>query len=110
MNSNGELFRKPVDTGRQRLHAQLVRLGDMMGDGMHLEPGGKWIEREYRKVCKALGYIKPTPRNTKAINERMVQRVAEVQCGKCGGELKQTRSGSKRAQCIKCQAKYQLLK
>ena len=23
---------------------RLVHLGDMMGDGLHLEPGGKWIE------------------------------------------------------------------
>ena len=26
------------------LEDRLVRLGDMMGDGLHLEPGGKWIE------------------------------------------------------------------
>ena len=92
------------------LHDQLIKLGDMMGDGLHHEPGGKWIEREYRRVCKALGIIKNRPRNTEAINERMIKRVADIQCGKCGGVLKQTRSGSKRAACQSCGAKWQLLK
>ena len=45
-----------------------------------------------------------------AIDERMIQRVKEVSCQKCGGELKQTRKGSKRAKCTKCPAKFQLLK
>lgn len=92
------------------LHNQLIKLGDMMGDGLHHEPDGKWIEREYRKVCKALGIIKNRPPRTDEINERMVQRVADFSCGKCGGVLKQTRSGSKRAICQSCGAKWQLLK
>ena len=94
----------------RRLHDQLIKLGDMMGDGLHHEPGGKWIEREYRKVCKALGIIKSRPRRTNEINDRMAQRVADFSCGKCGGVLKQTRSGSKRAACQSCGAKWQLLK
>jgi len=93
----------------EHLHRQLIRLGDMMGDGMHLEPDGKWIEREYRQILKALGYIKRKKPNTKLINEHMVRRVKEVKC-QCGGELKQTRSGSKRASCKDCGNKYQLLK
>lgn len=32
-----------------RLYGQLVKLGDMMGDGLHHEPGGKWISRDYKK-------------------------------------------------------------
>jgi hypothetical protein len=92
------------------LHNQLIKLGDMMGDGLHLEPDGKWISSEYRKICKTLGYIKPTKRNVSGINERMAQRTKDVSCGKCGGNLIQTRSGSKRAKCESCGAKWQLLK
>lgn len=32
----------------KKLHEQLIKLGDMMGDGLHHEDGGKWIEREYK--------------------------------------------------------------
>jgi hypothetical protein len=91
---------------------QLIRLGDMMGDGEHHEPGGKWIAREYRKTMVALGIVpkKKRPNRTPKIDEQMQRRVSEVKCGKCGGELKQTRSGSKRATCQGCDAKWQLLK
>ena len=102
--------KQPESEATSRLHNQLIKLGDMMGDGQHHEPDGKWIEREYRKVCKALGIIKNRPRRTDEINNRMAQRVADVSCGKCGGTLKQTRSGSKRSICQSCGAKWQLLK
>lgn len=95
---------------KNRLHNQLIKLGDMMGDGLHLEPDGKWIEKEYRQIAKALGFIPKKKNNSTAINERMMQRVKEVQCGKCQGQLSQTRQGSKRAQCTQCGAKRQLLK
>lgn len=39
---------------RARLHKDLVKLGDMIADGEHLEKGGKWISREYRKISKIL--------------------------------------------------------
>ena len=95
---------------KDHLYNQLVKLGDMMGDGLHHEPDGKWIAQEYKKVCKALGITTSKPRNTTAINERMSKRVQDVSCGKCYGTLKQTRSGSKRASCSSCGAKWQLLK
>lgn len=96
---------------KARLHKDLIKLGDMMGDGLHEEPDGKWIVREYRKTMRALGLMptKPRKNNSAAINERMKQRVKEVCCEKCGGTLKQTRSGSKRAVC-ECGIKYILLK
>ena len=97
---------------RKYLSALLVKLGDMMGDGMHLEPDGKWINAEYRRVAKALGYSMPSrPRanNSPAINEHMAVRVKEVVCKACGGELKQTRSGSTRAACTQCGNRYGLL-
>ena len=99
------------EVDREYLHRQLVRLGDMIGDGLHLEPDGKWITREYRKVSRSLGYLKPKPRKNRSqeINDAMALRVAEVNCQKCGGQLKQTRSGSMKAACA-CGAKYTLLK
>jgi len=99
------------DSSKQFLHNQLIKLGDMIGDGLADEPDGKWIRREYRKTCKALGYINNAPRtDSNLINERMKQRLAQVKCKKCNGELKQTRSGSMRGQCKNCGAKYQLMK
>lgn len=91
------------------LYRQLVKLGDMMGDGMHLEPGGEWIEREYKTICIKLGLIKPKKRrnNSTQINEFMSRRVQEVKCD-CGGKLEQTRSGSFIAVCCKCGKKYRL--
>ena len=99
-----------TDETRANLHNQLIKLGDMMGDGLHHEPDGKWISQEYKKVAKALGYGPQKRNNTEAINERMKQRCIDVKCGKCEGNLEQTRSGSKRATCKSCGAKWQLLK
>lgn len=92
------------------LNSQLIKLGDMMGDGLHLEPDGKWISREYKQVAKALGLLPKRTVNVDRINQAMIRRVIDVQCGKCGGHLKQTRSGSKRAICIDCDARWKLLK
>lgn len=102
---------------KQFLHRQLVKLGDMMGDGLHYESDGKWITKEYRRVARALGYDMPAKKNkphngemTIEINARMAARITEVSCKACGGELKQVRSGSMRASCKKCGAKFQLMK
>ncbi len=96
---------------KQHLHNQLIKLGDMMGDGLHYEPDGKWIEKEYRKILKALGYIKTKSKtkNIKNINDKMLERVKVFRC-QCGSEVKQTRSGSMRTKCIDCGNRYQLLK
>lgn len=97
---------------RKDLCSQLVKLGDMMGDGLHFEPDGKWIPAEYRRVAKALGIkmpSKPRANNSAAINEHMAQRVLDVSCRECGGKLKQTRSGSTRAACTQCGNRYGLL-
>ena len=91
------------------LYCQLIKLGDMMGDGLHLEPDGKWIEREYKSVCRALCLIKNKPKQSHSpeINEFMAKRVQAVKCV-CGGNLKQTRSGSFIAKCEQCDKKYRL--
>lgn len=95
------------DETRRKLQADLVKLGDMMGDGLHYEPGGKWIARDYRRVARALGHTLPSQRNVTGINAAMADFLAKTPCPKCSGALKQTRSGSKRARCSRCSATFQ---
>ncbi|WP_228842851.1 hypothetical protein [Vibrio parahaemolyticus] len=92
---------------KDHLHRQLIKLGDMMGDGLHHEPDGKWISAEYRRVMKALGISAPRRNNSAAINEAMSKALESAACNKCNGQMKQTRSGSMRAECQQCGAKYQ---
>ncbi|GKT33311.1 hypothetical protein ADUPG1_002449, partial [Aduncisulcus paluster] len=90
----------------KHLHKQLIKLGDMLGDG-DCDP---WVEKEYVRVLKALGIgPKPKKRNSAQINAMMVPRLQDVKC-KCGGELKQSRSGSMIGKCVECGKKYRLLK
>ncbi|MCG7545347.1 hypothetical protein MHM93_14295 [Pseudoalteromonas sp. MM17-2] len=95
---------------KERLHRQLVRLGDMMGDGLHHEPDGKWIAKEYRRVAKALGYpVEPQRKsNVEGINKMMANYLNGKSCTECNGQLKQTRSGAKRMVCLSCGAKFQV--
>lgn len=90
----------------------LIRLGDMIGDGLADEPGGAWIRAAYRRTAKDMGIDIPKPRrrnNAPAINEHMKRRVADVRCTECSGALQQTRSGSKRAVCVSCGTEFRLL-
>lgn len=96
-----------MEDDKQHLHRQLVKLGDMMGDGLHLEPGGKWISRDYSRVMRALGMGPARANNSAAINERMAKALPTMKC-ECGGALRQTRSGSMRAQCVDCRQRYQV--
>ncbi|UKH48613.1 hypothetical protein [Vibrio phage vB_ValP_FGH] len=89
------------------LHRQLIKLGDMMGDGLHHEPDGKWIAKEYNRILKALGIAPPRKNNSEAINKAMTEAVEKSKCQKCGGNLRQTRSGSLRAVCESCGQRFQ---
>ena len=92
-------------TDNSHLWEQFCRLGDMIGDGLHHEE--PWISKEYRKLQKIL--LPPTPEEKKirrdSINLQMTNLLKDRKC-KCGGILKQTRSGSKTCQCETCNAKY----
>jgi len=98
----------------EHLWNQFIRLGDMMGDGLHYEPDGKWITREYKKLYKIL--CPPTEEEksrqkevrqnkNKRIDEQILEKLKSDRCN-CGSELKQTRSGAKIVQCIVCEKKY----
>lgn len=92
-----------IDQDKDFLYKQLVKLGDMMGDGLHLEPDGKWIEKEYRQTLICLGML-PT-KNTEKIDGFMNKRIKDEKCV-CGGNLKQIRKESFIAKCIECGKKY----
>lgn len=97
------------DAGNVHLHRQLVKLGDMMGDGLHLEPDGKWIAREYRQTMRALGMRVSKPRDVDGINLRVANYLsANPYSPCCSSGLTQTRSGSLRVKCEWCGNKYQL--
>ena len=112
LDSHNRKFNREEIMDKEYLHSQLVKLGDMMGDGLHHEPDGKWIEKEYRKVARALGLTR-APKRKRAdptlVNSAMESRLEDFRCN-CGGRAKQTRSGSMRAKCVDCGAKYQILK
>lgn len=90
---------------------QFCRLGEMIGDGLHYEPDGKWISKEYNRLAKILiPEIKTQDkekrkRKASNIDEQMKVLLSNKKCS-CGGELKQKRSGTKVAYCIVCDSRY----
>lgn len=102
---------------KARLHRQLVKLGDMIGDGLADEPGGEWIRKEYSQVMRSLGIIPPRKRRPRPegvndkINEVMATRITEEECPSCKRfSLKQTRKGSMSAKCTLCGRSFKLLR
>jgi len=92
------------------LHRQLVRLGDMMGDGLHHESDGKWIEKEYAKIFNTLYPEHKKERRRRSIeriNERVKPFVDNHKCT-CGGSLKQSRSGSLTLECTECTLRFKI--
>jgi hypothetical protein len=93
------------------LWRQFCKLGEMIGDGLHYEPDGKWISQEYRKLAKILLPYTKEERQLKStlkvdsINSQMKKLLEEKKCS-CGGALRQSRSGAKVAYCQTCNARY----
>lgn len=103
----------------KKLHEQLIKLGDMMGDGLHHEDGGKWIEREYKKISNILFGNNPEYKKIKSdhrkraneITDKLMASVVEkFKCMKCEGPLKQVRSGSKISVCTNCGTRHKIKK
>lgn len=94
------------ETTSRILHDRLVKLGDMLGDGLADEPGGREILREYKAVARQLGYG-PSQEMRRARIDAAMEKAVQVQRCKCGGALVQTRKGALRAQCVLCKQRYQ---
>lgn len=82
-----------------------------MGDGLHYESDGKWIVREYNRLAKILvpelKEIDQKKRKEKAVwTDEQIKRLVAIKKCKCGGELKQKRSGTKVVYCQVCNARY----
>lgn len=91
-----------------RLIDNLVKLGDMIGDGLADEPDGRWIKAEYRKTLKALGMAAPRANNSAEIDDGVKKYLETNRCPRCQGELKQTRAGALRLTCQACSMVVQL--
>jgi len=97
------------EPGNEHLWRQFIRLGEMMGDGLHHEE--PWIAKEYKRLMMIL--CPPTveekaairEHKNKSINAQMAELLKDRHCS-CGGSIKQSRSGSKTAYCDRCRAKF----
>lgn len=90
------------------LSNQLIKLGEMMGDGLHHEPDGAWISREYTRICRILHPDMFPKKDFTKRNEAVQKWCSTHVCQTCKGILKQTKSGSLRVKCVGCGQKYQL--
>ena len=99
----------PNDRGSDILHRQLIKLGDMMGDGLHHEE--PWIEKEYARVFRLIRKNDPELRamdrqmrqeRNRRVDEAMAKLITKKGCLSCGGELRQSRSGSRVVYCKQC--------
>lgn len=91
-----------------------IGLGEMIGDGLHNEPDGGWISKEYRRLQKILLPVTKEEYDAKKewlriknekIDSQMTRLLESKKCD-CGGDIKQKRSGTKVAYCKDCNKRY----
>lgn len=96
----------------KHLWDRFVRLGDMIGEGLHHEE--PWITKEYHHLRMILcppsedekAFFKAERQKINSnIDEQMAILLAKKKCS-CGGGLKQSRSGSKVAYCELCNQRF----
>ncbi len=98
-----------------RLWDTFARLGERIGDGDMDANEAKWVNREYKRLSRILvpeiNEAYKNKRKAKAIhiNEQMAKILAEKKCT-CGGQLLQSRSGSKIAYCKECDKRHKATK
>lgn len=92
---------------------QFIRLGEMIGDGLHHEE--PWISREYKKLMLILNpdireslKLKKVERNKSV--DTSIQKLVESKNCSCGGKLIQSRSGSLILNCSVCKTRYKAKK
>ncbi len=98
------------------LYQQLDKCGQMIAEDDEWGATRRELNREYRRIVKALARLEPDkwrdlPMLRKP-SEKYDTLVADFctkhKCRKCGGDMRQSRSGSLRVVCLQCGAKYQL--
>jgi len=99
------------------LYRQLDKLGQMIAEDDEWGAARAEYNREYRRVINALRRLEPKKWNcypafrqqtTEGRNEMVAKWLSGHRCPKCGGEFKQTRSGTFRIICLQCGQKGQL--
>jgi len=83
---------------------RLVLLGDMLSDGDLDSSTRKDVNKEYKQITRKLYpeiFKEARQKKRKIVDEFMVRMISENKCI-CGGEYKQSRSGSKVCYCKKC--------
>lgn len=110
-NDSKPIVSSSASKDNEHLWRQFCKLGEMMGDGLHYEPDGKWIAKEYRQLAKILipeiKEVNSIRRKLKAANiDTQMAKLLEGKKCNCGGEIKQGRSGAKVAYCQNCKQRY----
>lgn len=99
----------PVKRDNEYEWNQFIKLGDMMGDGLHHEE--PWIAKEYKRLAKILvpeiREVEKNRRKRKALNtDEQMKKLISVKTCQCGGSLRQSRSGSIIAYCNVCNTRF----
>ena len=99
------------------MRAEQIKLRQLMAKMFSRElfgdPYKDMNSNDYIKVIVLLGLIIETTKKqmNKVIDAHVKKITADVICRECkNGNLRQTRSGSKRAKCLTCGALWQLMK
>lgn len=97
------------------LYHRLDLCGQLIAEDDEWGAARREYNREYRRIIKALRQLEPEkwkdiPTESDRNNEKMAIFCKNNRCPQCGGEIKQTRSGSLRVVCLQCGRKYQLKK
>ncbi len=88
-----------MEDERARLHKDLIKLGDMMADGLHYEDPS--ISREYRKISKAL-FPEMYPKKFRKPNRKLVNSLKECNCGAKGWQWRKYNNGNVGFCCKNC--------
>jgi hypothetical protein len=92
---------------RDYLHRQLIKLGDMMGDGLHHEE--PWIAKEYTKIAKIL-YPEMYPRKQRKPTQSAIRTLRQCDCGNKGWTFERHPPDGVRFSCKQCSRKSEICK
>lgn len=95
----------------QHLWDQFIRLGERIGDGDLDASESRWMNKEYKNLSRILipelkEKDKAARKNRATIIDDSMNKLLETNFCKCGGKLKQSRSGSKICYCELCNMRY----